>query len=415
MATLKEIQCEEEILSPLNPDNLTSTAPDIMSRAVERGVISVKEIARMIPSQTKKDRDALEELTRRLLAFFKARKVSIVSHEMLLKVKQAEKVTKRAFTVSAAKDLEKRYRQEIEVYDVLERELVNLLSKKVREGDDLDARNRMIRHNLRLVWYIAEKYTGRGLELVDLVQFGVVGLVRAIERFDERRGNKFGTYAVWWIKQQITRAIQQYGDTVRQPANRHTFQNKLRRASRAIVVKEGREPTVGEIADILSGNSDSTVTEEEVRASLRRMRMNTVQFEAPLPGQEVEESTWGDVASRDTATDLTPEERCEVRDHMEELVTEIKELVKQVESVSKRERGISIFVRRYGLSGSLEKSTLKEVGTSHDISRERVRQVLNEIWEDMQELGLSYSEEWLWNVIEQVKNCEDALGELADI
>ena len=235
------------------------------------------------------------------------------------------------------------------VEDPIEREYLLWV---VRDGER--AQEHLIKANSRLVVSVAKKYVGRGVPFLDLIQEGNIGLIRAVNKFDYRRGYKFSTYATWWIRQAVTRAIADQGRTIRVPVHMYEQINRLTRTSRQLVQELGREPTTEEIAEAL-GVSPKKV-EQVIRVSQRPLSLE-------MPVGEEEDSYLGDFIPDEDAQSPTDEAS---RQLLREVIDEI------FASLSPRE--VRILQLRFGLVDGYN-YTLEEVGRKFGVTRERIRQI----------------------------------------
>lgn len=270
-----------------------------------------------------------------------------------LRIPSAVAAAEEALATGALDDPVRMYLREIGRVNLLTAAEEVDLAKRMEAGS-MAARERLIQANLRLVVSVAKKYIGRGMSLLDLIQEGNIGLIRAVEKFDYRRGYKFSTYATWWIRQAITRSIADQARTIRIPVHMVETINKLVRVSRRLLQEKGREPTSEEIAKEMGVNA------EKVREIIK-VSQQPISLETPI-GEE-EDSHLGDFIEDQSAM-----EPADAASHQM-----LKEAVGAVlNTLTEREQ--KVLKLRFGLDDGRTR-TLEEVGREFDVTRERIRQI----------------------------------------
>ena len=273
----------------------------------------------------------------------------------------------QASSYTKVNDPVKMYLKEIGVVPLLKADEEVVLAKRIEKGlkhpndpvavqEGIDAKNSLISANLRLVVAIAKKYTGRGMLFLDLIQEGNMGLIKAVDKFDYTKGFKFSTYATWWIRQAITRAIADQARTIRIPVHMVETINKMTRISRQLVQELGRDPSGEEIAERMG----SGMTAEKVR-EIQKIALDPVSLETPI-GEE-DDSHLGDFIEDKEAT--SPDQYAN-----NELLKDEIDLV--LKSLTDREE--KVLRLRFGLVDGRTR-TLEEVGKEFDVTRERIRQI----------------------------------------
>ena len=245
------------------------------------------------------------------------------------------------------------YLKEIGTVPLLSADEELRLAKRKAEGDE-SAKERLIEANLRLVVSIAKRYTGRGMSFLDLVQEGNLGLIKGVEKFDYTKGYKLSTYATWWIRQSVTRALADQARTIRVPVHMVETINKMSKMQRKLTLELGYEPSVAELAEALEMSEDKVM-------EIMQIAREPASLETPI-GEE-DDSNLGDFVADSNA--LTPEGNVEsvmLREHIDALLGDLKERERQV------------MVLRFGLEDGHPR-TLEEVGKEFNVTRERIRQI----------------------------------------
>ncbi len=319
----------------------------IIEQAQERGHLEQEELAHLVS-----DLDLSDEDEAQLRVELEELDVEVVSvREVDQQVEEAAAVASW-FTPSTSDSLDL-YLAQIGRTALLTKHEEQELAKRVEQGDEA-AKQRMIEANLRLVVSIAKKYRGHGVGFLDLIQEGTIGLVRAVEKFEWQRNLKFSTYATWWIRQAVQRAVANQSRTIRVPVHVHDRMRKVERARRTLEAKSGRDATVEEIA------KEAKLTVDDVRdADEHRLSMVSLQ----RPTSDEGDTELGDLIADETSAELT------------ETVAETlrsEALDRALDRLSPRSR--KILELRYGLTGS-DPMMLDAVGREVGLTRERVRQL----------------------------------------
>jgi RNA polymerase primary sigma factor len=341
----------------------------VIAEGRERGFVNPDEIAATL-EDIEPSREQLGELHQYLLE----NGIEVVTDESRLSEAETSgtpsapiavpKKVELDLTVEPSLDSLRLYLRSIGRVDLLTAEQEVTLAKRIERGD-MTAKQQMIEANLRLVVSIAKNYLGRGLTFLDLIQEGSLGLIRAVEKFDYRRGYKFSTYATWWIRQAVTRAIADKGRTIRIPVHMVEKLNKVVHVERQLVQSLGREPIPEEIARELECSA------REVRDILR-MSQQPISLEKPI-GEE-EESELGDFVE-----DQAAESPFEIAS--ENLRKE--NVHRALAALPQRER--EVIEMRFGLTGGRPR-TLEEVGRAFNVTRERIRQIENHTLKKLESL-----------------------------
>ncbi len=247
------------------------------------------------------------------------------------------------------------YLKEIGKYPLLKPEDEPILAKKILEGDE-EAKQKLINANLRLVVNIAKHYVGRGMAFLDLIQEGNLGLMKAVDKFDYTKGYKFSTYATWWIRQAITRAIADQARTIRIPVHMVETINKMTRVQRQLIQDYGREPTAEEISEAMHGE----LSPKRIR-EIQRIALEPVSLETPI-GEE-DDSHLGDfIEDKDNESPVDFTTKQLLKEELENILKDLSD---------REERVLRL---RYGLDDNHPR-TLEEVGREFGVTRERIRQI----------------------------------------
>ncbi len=355
--TVSEEMEQLDDLQPVKKDKATMIA-ELVELGRSKGKLTAQEIMDAMelfdfdPEQMDKLYEQLEAHSIQVIDDFA--NVSLEDLDFNLETTETEEAEEPTTTEQVAiDDPVKVYLKEIGRVPLLTPEEETALAMRIIEGDD-NAKKRLSEANLRLVVSIAKRYVGRGMQFLDLIQEGNLGLIKAVEKFDYTKGFKFSTYATWWIRQAITRAIADQARTIRIPVHMVETINKVKKISSQLLHKNGHEPTAEEIAEELAMPVD------KVR-EIMRVAQEPVSLETPI-GEE-EDSHLGDFIPDDDAP--AP---ADAASH-----TLLKEQLEEVLS-SLTDREAKVLRLRFGLEDGRPR-TLEEVGKEFDVTRERIRQI----------------------------------------
>ena len=330
---------------------------EIIKKARDQGFLTQEEILEIFPDAENRINE-LDDLYDQLLSEGIDVFESVTSDETDTVETSKEKLDKEIELLTRLEGIEstdpvRQYLREIGRVPLLNAEDEIEYAKRYEKADKR-AKDKLTESNLRLVVSIAKKYIGRGLSLLDLIQEGNQGLIRAVEKYDWRKGFKFSTYATWWVRQAITRAIADQARTIRIPVHMVETINKLYRASRRLMQELGREPTPEEIGEQVELDGD------RVR-EIFKIAQETTSLEAPVG--EDQESLLGDFIPDESQ--LSPVDQASkqlLKDHLDEVLGTLTE------------REAKVLKLRFGLEGT-KQMTLEEVGRVFGVTRERIRQI----------------------------------------
>ena len=348
---------EENVMDAAAIEKIEKIKKSLIEKGKKKGVLSFKEVVAAF-SETEASTEDIESFYDTL----EQEKIELAEEDIDKELEELEEV--EIISKEELEDLSvpdgisiddhvKMYLKEIGKVDLLSPDEETELAKKMADGDE-NAKKRLAEANLRLVVSIAKRYVGRGMLFLDLIQEGNLGLIRAVDKFDYTKGYKFSTYATWWIRQAITRAIADQARTIRIPVHMVETINKLVRVSRQLVQELGREPTPEELAKGLN------MSVEKVR-EISKISQEPVSLETPI-GEE-EDSHLGDFIPDDDAP--APSEAASFVLLKEQLGDVLKTLTPREAKVLKL---------RFGLDDGRQR-TLEEVGKEFDVTRERIRQI----------------------------------------
>jgi len=334
-----------ENFSPVKIDEVQ----ELVNKGKKRGQLTYEEIMEKL-----EDIDLNSEDIDRIYDVFHERDIDIVDDSKEDEVK--EKNDDEDLSIPRGEKVDdpvRMYLKEIGRIDLLTAEEEVELARRMEEGDER-AKKKLVEANLRLVVSIAKKYVGRGMHFLDLIQEGNMGLMKAVEKFDYTKGYKFSTYATWWIRQAITRAIADQARTIRIPVHMVETINKLIRVSRQLLQEKGREPTVEEISE------EMDISEDKVR-KVMKISQEPVSLETPIGDEE--DSQLGDfIEDEDAPSPANITTYLLLQEKLDEVL----------ESLTDREK--RVLELRFGIEDGRPR-TLEEVGREFGVTRERIRQV----------------------------------------
>ena len=336
-----------------NAEVMEARVRELIETGKSKGVLTYKEIVEMLG-----DVELDSEQFDRILDTLSGLNIDVVKDEAIPEANPIPDIAEEEIDISVPEGISiddpvRMYLKEIGKVPLLTADEEIELAKRMEQGDE-EAKKRLSEANLRLVVSIAKRYVGRGMLFLDLIQEGNLGLIKAVEKFDYRKGYKFSTYATWWIRQAITRAIADQARTIRIPVHMVETINKLIRVSRQLLQEYGREPQPEEIAEVMG------IPEDKVREIIK-IAQEPVSLETPI-GEE-EDSHLGDFIPDDDAP--APADAAAFTLLKEQLMNVLSTLTPREEMVLKL---------RFGLEDGRAR-TLEEVGQEFNVTRERIRQI----------------------------------------
>jgi RNA polymerase primary sigma factor len=329
----------------------------LIAAGAERGYLTFEEIA-----STLEVVEVTKEQLAELHSYLVEQGIDVIAADGVTAYKESKEKSELDLTVEPSLDCLRLYLRSIGAVELLTAQQEVDLAKRIERGD-MGAKRHMVEANLRLVVSISKSYLGRGLSFLDLIQEGSLGLIRAVEKFDYRRGYKFSTYATWWIRQAVTRALADKARTIRIPVHMVEKLNRVVHVERQLVQRLGREPEAEEIAAELEW------TTQNVRDILRISQL-PISLEKPIGDED--DSELGDFVADETGE--SPFETAS-----ENLQRE--DVARVLSALPQRER--EVLELRYGLNGH-RPLTLEEVGQAFGVTRERIRQIENNTLKKLQ-------------------------------
>ena len=344
----------KKVATKNEPRSLEVIRAELIEKGTSQGYLSYQDINKVLPDglSTEMFEEVINELMDKNVELVDEDE-PVIEKKLPVVEEKKEDEDKQQADFEDVDDSVRVYLREIGKIRLLTMQEEVSLAKRIEHGDQ-DAQRKLIEANLRLVVSVAKKYTKRGLLFLDLIQEGNQGLIRAVEKFKYRKGYKFSTYAIWWIRQAITRAIADQARTIRIPVHMVETINKLRKASRKLVQKLGRDPAVEELA------AEVGLPIEKVK-NIMKTAMDPISLETPINGEE--DSHLGDFVEDKSA--LPPAETA--------FNLILKEQINKV-LATLTERESRVIKYRFGLEDGWQR-TLEEVGQKFGVTRERIRQI----------------------------------------
>lgn len=344
-----------DTITTKNERSLEEIKNYLVEKGKKQGYLSYQEINRIVPDgiETSVFEELINELMDANVELLDDDEIQLKERLKMPEDKREDDILEGMEDLEDVDDSVRIYLREIGKIPLLTTQEEITLAKRIEHGDQ-EAQKKLIEANLRLVVSVAKKYTKRGLMFLDLIQEGNQGLIRAVEKFKYRKGFKFSTYAIWWIRQAITRAIADQARTIRIPVHMVETINKIRKTSRKMMQKLGREPTLEELS------AEVGLPQEKVK-TIMKTAMDPVSLETPINGEE--DSHLGDFVEDKTA--LPPAETA--------FNNILKEQINKV-LATLTEREAKVIKYRFGLEDGWQR-TLEEVGQKFGVTRERIRQI----------------------------------------